>query len=140
MNEFHSVSNASYWYVCRLQKKQSHGLLKEMNMKFAGYSISVSFSPLSSNFIRNSCGFPVSISRRSRRNLCSSRLFSVKQHSYDKPGAVAKHYLPPWFRWVSYDKVFLWFREDKIFSFCSNSYHAICPVLWTVLKSNTVQL
>ncbi|WJX43594.1 hypothetical protein P8452_30669 [Trifolium repens] len=68
-----------------------------MNMKFAGYSISVSFSPLSSNFIRNSCGFPVSISRRSRRNLCSSRLFSVKQHSYDKPGAVAKHYLPPWF-------------------------------------------
>ncbi|WJX49650.1 hypothetical protein P8452_36056 [Trifolium repens] len=68
-----------------------------MNMKFAGYSISVSFCPLSSNFIRNSCGFPVSISRRSRRNLCSSRLFSVKQHSYDKPGAVAKHYLPPWF-------------------------------------------
>ncbi|CAJ2655198.1 unnamed protein product [Trifolium pratense] len=70
-----------------------------MNMKFAGYSISisVSFSPLSSNFIRNSCGFPVSISRRSRRNLCSSRLFSVNQHSYDKPEAVAKHYLPPWF-------------------------------------------
>jgi len=70
-------------------------------MKFSGYSISVSFSPLTSNFIRrNSCSrrLPVSFSRRSQRNLCSSRVFSVKQQSYDKHGVIGKQYLPPWFR------------------------------------------
>ncbi|XP_004506326.1 uncharacterized protein [Cicer arietinum] len=68
-----------------------------MKMKFSGYSVSVSFSPMSSNFIKGSCRFPASIFRRNRRNLRSSRFFSVKQEAYDKHGVVAKHYLPPWF-------------------------------------------
>ncbi|XP_058729471.1 uncharacterized protein LOC131601624 isoform X1 [Vicia villosa] len=64
-----------------------------MNMKFTGYSISLSFSPLASNFIKNTPRLQATISRRSPRNLCISRFFCSKQQH----GAVAKHYLPPWF-------------------------------------------
>ncbi|CAI8611578.1 unnamed protein product [Vicia faba] len=68
-----------------------------MNMKFTGYSISLSFSPLTSNFIKNTPRFQATISRRSPRNLCISSFFCSKQQSNDKHGPVPNHYLPPWF-------------------------------------------
>ncbi|CAK8575365.1 unnamed protein product [Lathyrus sativus] len=68
-----------------------------MNMKFSSYSISPSFSPLTSNFIKNTLRLQTTISRRSPRNLRISRLFSAKRQSNDKHKAVAKRYLPPWF-------------------------------------------
>ncbi|RDX97423.1 dusA [Mucuna pruriens] len=66
-------------------------------MKIAGYSLAVSFAPISSNVVKNSCRFPVGISRR---NKCSYRLFSThaqKEQLHEKPGVVARYYLPPWF-------------------------------------------
>lgn len=69
-------------------------------MKFAGYSLAVSFTPISSNIIKNRCRLSVGISRRKLRR---SRFFSVytqSEQSHGKSVMVAKYYLPPWFRWV----------------------------------------
>lgn len=69
--------------------------------KLAGYSLAVSFAPISCNILRNNCRFPLVISRR---NKFSCRLFSthaLKAQLHDKPGAVSRYYLPPWFRCVS---------------------------------------
>ncbi|KAI4333118.1 hypothetical protein L6164_017963 [Bauhinia variegata] len=66
-------------------------------MKFAGCSLAVSFTPISSNIIKNRCRFSIGISRR---NLYKSRFFSVhneKEKPHDKAVRVAKYYLPPWF-------------------------------------------
>jgi len=68
--------------------------------KLAGYSLAVSFAPISSNILRNNCRFPLVISRR---NKFSNRLFSthaLKAELHDKSGEVSRHYLPPWFRCV----------------------------------------
>ncbi|XP_057456968.1 uncharacterized protein LOC130747925 isoform X2 [Lotus japonicus] len=60
-------------------------------MKFSGYSLAVSFSPVGSTVIRNNCRFHVGRNFRS-----SSRFFSAKQQSHDK-GVLPNYYLPPWF-------------------------------------------
>lgn len=72
---------------------KENALLKGM-MKFSGYSLAVSFSPVGSTVIRNNCRFHVGRNFRS-----SSRFFSAKQQSHDK-GVLPNYYLPPWFRWV----------------------------------------
>lgn len=69
-------------------------------MKLAGYSLAVSFAPISSNVVKSNKRFTVGISHRNR---CSYRLFSThaqKQQLQEKPGVVARYYLPPWFRSV----------------------------------------
>ncbi|KAF7836053.1 tRNA-dihydrouridine synthase A [Senna tora] len=66
-------------------------------MKFAGYSLAVSFTPLSSNIVKNRCRLSVGISRR---KLHRSRFFSAytqNEPSHGKSVMVAKYYLPPWF-------------------------------------------
>lgn len=65
--------------------------------KLAGYSLAVSFAPISCNILKNNCRFPLVISRR---NKFRCRLFSthaLKAQLHDKPGAVSRYYLPPWF-------------------------------------------
>lgn len=69
-------------------------------MKLAGYSLAVSFAPISSNVVKSNGRFTLGISHR---NTCSYRLFSThaqKQQLQEKPGVVARYYLPPWFRSV----------------------------------------
>lgn len=69
-------------------------------MKLAGYSLAVSFAPISSNVVKSNKRFTVGISHRNR---CSYRLFSThaqKHQLHEKPGVVARYHLPPWFRWV----------------------------------------
>ncbi|XP_040871401.1 tRNA-dihydrouridine(20/20a) synthase isoform X1 [Glycine max] len=66
-------------------------------MKLAGYSLAVSFAPISSNVVKSNGRFTLGISHR---NTCSYRLFSThaqKQQLQEKPGVVARYYLPPWF-------------------------------------------
>ncbi|KAG5029271.1 hypothetical protein JHK87_012785 [Glycine soja] len=66
-------------------------------MKLAGYSLAVSFAPISSNVVKSNGRFTLGISNR---NTCSYRLFSThaqKQQLQEKPGVVARYYLPPWF-------------------------------------------
>ncbi|MED6111973.1 hypothetical protein PIB30_057314 [Stylosanthes scabra] len=68
-------------------------------MKFAGYSLAVSFSPIGSNVFATSFRFPV-VGCIYRGNLESSRLFSAscwREQLNGKNGVVAKQYLPPWF-------------------------------------------
>ncbi|KAG5015173.1 hypothetical protein JHK82_020859 [Glycine max] len=68
-------------------------------MKLAGYSLAVSFAPISSNVVKSNKRFTVGISHRNR---CSYRLFSThaqKHQLHEKPGVVARYHLPPWFRW-----------------------------------------
>ncbi|XP_020214059.1 uncharacterized protein LOC109798264 isoform X1 [Cajanus cajan] len=65
--------------------------------KLAGYSLAVSFAPISYNLVKNNCRFTIGISRR---NKCSSRLFSIhaqKEQLHEKPGVVGRYYFPPWF-------------------------------------------
>ncbi|XP_028245158.1 uncharacterized protein LOC114422817 isoform X3 [Glycine soja] len=66
-------------------------------MKLAGYSLAVSFAPISSNVVKSNKRFTVGISHRNR---CSYRLFSThaqKHQLHEKPGVVARYHLPPWF-------------------------------------------
>ncbi|XP_054813079.1 uncharacterized protein LOC129313745 isoform X1 [Prosopis cineraria] len=66
-------------------------------MKFAGYSLAVSSTPISSNIIKNRCRLSVGISRW---KLHRSRVFSAftqNEESHGKSMMVAKYYLPPWF-------------------------------------------
>ncbi|RYR69411.1 hypothetical protein Ahy_A03g015957 isoform A [Arachis hypogaea] len=68
-------------------------------MKFAGYSLGVSFAPIGSNVFAKSFRFPI-VGSIYRGNLRSSRLFSAscwREQSNGKNGVVAKQYLPPWF-------------------------------------------
>ncbi|KAL5175110.1 tRNA-dihydrouridine(20/20a) synthase [Glycine soja] len=62
-----------------------------------GYSLAVSFAPISSNVVKSNKRFTVGISHRNR---CSYRLFSThaqKHQLHEKPGVVARYHLPPWF-------------------------------------------
>ncbi|KAL5187882.1 protein SLOW GREEN 1, chloroplastic [Glycine soja] len=70
---------------------------RDKMMKLAGYSLAVSFAPISSNVVKSNGRFTLGISHR---NTCSYRLFSThaqKQQLQEKPGVVARYYLPPWF-------------------------------------------
>lgn len=77
----------------------AYGLVKGM-MKFAGYSLAVSSTPISSNFVKNRCRLSVGTSHWKLNSLSSFSAYTQNEHSHDKSVMVAKYYLPPWFRCV----------------------------------------